>query len=328
MARADIVELRVSGAVVTETEDDLTTQRLFSVLASDPYDAKLKLAAAGVQINSVWSDAYGTAWDSSVVVRSMAYEGKPHAQAVTGREDGDYLVTVEYGRRSGGEAAINGPTIYRSTGSLQNKPVDVDRYGNPIINTAEEPLSPELTKPNADEVLKVDWWTQNTGGVAAVIQMIRPYRGALNSVSWQGADARAVLCLGIENVDEADDNWYKLSARFQYKPPIDVADISASDVYRKTAAGGAFTLKASGEISGWSDLRLNKGLRKINPAAGGASGDDVVDKFVAIVDGEGNKVDEPVLLDKDGAVLTEGANAVVLAFETNEKEQDFNALGI
>lgn len=321
--RPDIIELP-SGSALVENRDDLTDQRVFSILASSRVDARAKLdSQKNISIGASWSNAYGDAFDASVVVRSIEIEGSPEAPTTSGGT-GDYIATVTYGRRRGSgstqleEPEPNGPPVYLLNGATSEPPVDVAASGKSITSSSEEPLE-GVNGIEVDEVLTVKWWVQQSS-LANLLSAIRPYTGALNSTSWQGADPKAVLCHGITHSEKAENNYWKLEGRFEVRKPYDPADFTDTELM--TWDGSAW-VAASSPISGWHKLVLDRGRRVKN---GTDSNGNTLWK--TLKDEEGNPISDPVFLDGAGGQLPDSGTPKALAYLTIQRQADFNALGI
>ena len=307
--RPVVIELDPDPLV--ETETDVQVARNFSVIADDVLDARAKLLAnASVQVGAVWADHKSNTFDTTLVCRGLTIDGEPNAP--TGGS-GDYIVKAPYSRRRANEAAIGGPAVYRTSGSLTSEPTDTDRWGQPIVNVVNEPMD-GVTFLSPTEMLSVEWWTQQTGGIGGVLSNLRQYRGALNSDTWQGAPARCVLCHGIEVVEEGDGDWYRLRGQFEGRPPINVAALSAT-VYQRTSSN-SWSHVATGSLPGFTELKANRGRRIKGDVVGG------IQRYVPL------ETEEPVFLTFDGQRLPDADDPVVLAFPVQALEADFNTLGI
>jgi len=312
--------IETSPDPIEETEYGIVTARNFDVLATSQLDARSLLIAHGVQLGVAWASYKTETWNSQVICRKITIEGRPHAPSLgTGR----YICRAEYSSVRRGEAVIGGDPVYLLGGGVENAPADIDADGLPVANSADEPFENPISVLKPNEHLKVVWWEQKDT-LGALLSLIRPYRGALNSVAWQGADPRTVLCHGIEYTDEtllgpAAVRWYRLEASFEYRPRIPVADFPGTAL--KVRSGGSWAA-AGTEIDPWTEIRPDRGrrIRTGSTVDGKAKYGDVLTN---------NKpVDEPVYLDGSGLRLAETANVVALVFPTIKRALDFGALGI
>jgi len=311
---ADIREQKAGP--VNETADGFTHTRRWKCIARSEMEARAKMRHyAGVFINAPWYTTFGERPDPSVVCRSMSIEGSPPAPL---GGSGDYLVEAGYEPAGTDEAVIGGPPVYRLQTSVSSVPVDIDSDGDPIENSAGQPIDPPLTDLGDQEVLTVEWW-QQYATLAACFQEIRPYRNAKNLTTWQGAPKGSVRCRGIANVDEVEVEggiWVKLRAPFEYREPIDTATLPA---VVKNKSG----VTQSGELEGWDTLTADRGTRVKGAVVDGKQ------TYLPIMTEDGTEpVREPVNLDGLGQVLGSSATPVAIVRRLSAKYLNFAALGI
>lgn len=320
MTRPDIIELPPTGPLV-ETEEDLVDERLFSILASSRVGARSKLSnQKNISVGSSWSNAYGDAFDSSVSVNSIEITGNPESPTTAGAQ-GDYTARVQYGRRGDGrtEPVPGGDPVYLVDGSTSDVAVDQDNLGRPITSSSLEPFDPPLKGLEVTEVLTVRWWVQ-TPALANLLSLIRPFTGALNTSTWQGAPPFSMLCHGIQHSERLEDDFWKLEGKFEYRPTLQISSFPYSEILERD---GTDFIAVTNEIPGWRVLATDRGRRVKNGTTSGG-----LTKWKTLKDEEDNPLSEPVFLDGDGGELPDGDMPKVIAFRTIRKSADFNTLGI
>lgn len=301
---------------VQETADGFTHTRRWKCIARSEMEARAKMRHfAGVFISAPWYTTFGEKPDPSVVCRSLSIEGSPPAPL---GGQGDYLVEAGYEPAGTDEAVIGGPPKYRIQTSITSVPVDIDADGDPIENSAGQPIDPPLTDQDDQEVLVVEWW-RKYATLSACFAEIRPYRNAKNLTAWQAAPKGSVRCRGIANVDEVeveDGLWVKLRSPFEYREPIDTATFPAV-VKDKSGATQAGTLE------GFDTLSADRGTRVKGAVVDG------VQTYLPIMTEDGTEpVREPVNLDGLGQALGSSATPVAIVRRLSAKYLDFSALGI
>lgn len=324
--RGEISEL--SASPLEDTEDGLRTARHFEVTAYSAVDAKALLRQRkGITRGVPFVSYQGEVIDYSLVCRGITAGPKTRDAPIGGLAS--YLVNAVYENRRGGspEPAIGGPPVYRIETTLVSVPADLDKDGDPIVTASGEPVDPPLTNLSADEVLVVEWWV-TAGNVLEVLKSMRVYRNGLNASDWHTAPRGCVLCEGIRNTDEVEVDGgrvaVKLSGRFQYRPPIVVADLPVK-VLRKPSAG-VFSLPYSvvtGTLEGFTRLVPNRGTRKFN-----ADVEPPSSPYERIMDSQGRYITEPVDFDEAGAYVAVGGQRSVIAYELKRRYVELNDLGV
>lgn len=252
------------------------TARNFDVVAySEQHALSLVSQRKGITRGSLYHSTYGETPDQAMFCQSMIVSPAPAAPVGS---QGRYFVKAMY-ERSSTEPIPGGPPIYRVRGSSISKPVDYDANLQPILNSVDEPIDPPLTIQQHVENLKVTWWAENTDQIALQASL-RPYRGALNAVKWQGADAGEMMCHGIEIADDID-GYFKLEADFEFRDTIFNNQFPSFVTFVEKLANG--NVETVNSFPGFYELHVDRGKRKINGA-----GDD----FVPII-ADGSPVTEP-----------------------------------
>lgn len=301
---------------VSETSDGFTHTRRWKVFARSEMEARALMAKhREVFIGAPWYTTFGERPDASVVCRGLRFEGDPPAPL---GGYGDYLVEADYEPAGADEAVIGGPPKYRLQTSLVSQPVDIDADGDPITNSAGEPIDPPLTDYTDQEILVVEWWSKYAS-LSAAYQAARPYRNAKNLVTWQGAPKGSMRCRGVNHVDDvvvSDGIWVKFNTQMEYREPIDTSTFPA---VVKDKAGAT----QSGELEGWDTLYADRGTRKKGPVVA------TIQTYFPIMTSDGTEpVREPVNLDGDGAPLASSATPVAIVRRLSGKYLNFSALGI
>jgi hypothetical protein len=162
----------------------------------------------------------------------------------------------------------------RLNGQLLSKVARFDRDGEAIVNSAGDPPDPELTLDEASGVITIQ---RNLAvGDPAVIE----YVNHVNIAPFLGFPAESLRILNLETDGPNSENgviYWSYSATIEYKKPGTTRiDGSSNQAYK-----------------GQDVLFLDQGLRR---KIGG--------NVRAIVDSDGREVSTPVLLDGNGAVLS------------------------
>lgn len=308
---SDFIEIDPDPLVYDAT--GYKTARNFDVLARSQLDVLAILRRYGICYGAVWQTSHSEAPDYSIVCKSIVVTSDP--EAVIGGF-GRYFAKANYERRVD-EPVIGGPPVYRVKGGLVSEPVDIDVYGNPIVNAADEPIDPPLTISSVNEVLNVSWY-QQTDDIYSLQMSLREYRGAVNSEKWRGAMALSFLCHGVDIIEELDEDWVKLGADFEYRHPIDPSELSA-DIYKRTSGGSLSKITSS--VGGWVGIYANRGRREKGEVKNGKR-----DYPAILVDGQ--PVSEPVDLAGDGTRLDITANQVAIIVPLVARQKDFSELGV
>ena len=296
--------------------DGYSTARNLEIETTSPLQAEVVLRQHGIYRGAVWRTARGEQPDDGVACRTITITGKPETPVGT---TGIYACKATY-ERGTDEPIPGGPPVYRLKGGLETAPVDIDRNGHAITNSAGEPIDPPLAKPTPSEILVVTWYEQAEDALGLQASL-RPYRGATNSSEYRGAYPESLMCEGIEIDEELPDNWIKLSGQFAYREPIRAADLQATLYFRDTN-GALLAASSSAVFGGWWEIYPDRGRRVVNgqTAAGTTDYKDIVRN--------GKPVTEPVSLNGAGAELAASAPQVALLVPLFKSALDFADLGI
>jgi len=328
--RGDIVEQDADPVV--ETEDKTSTARNFRVVARSALDARILLRdRAGVHRGVVYRSMQGEAIDASMICRSVSSRAVKREAPLGGLADYDVKAVYET-RKSGGkeEPAIGGPPVYGLDVSLLSVPVDVDYKGRALVMSSLEPFDPPETDTEAQEVFPVEWWLVS-GSTIEAIKSVRGLANSLNAEEWLGAPRGSVFCLGVRKVDETVTDGgrvaVKFSARFEYRRPLELADLSVKVVKMNDAATAIFgdtkfITATQADVEGFDVLRADRGRRTIAGAD-----DDGFGEWKPIVRGK-RDVTGPVDLDGAGNELKDGMTKVAILVRKKRRYVDFRAYGV
>ncbi|MCK4340294.1 MAG: hypothetical protein KAY37_01050 [Phycisphaerae bacterium] len=282
--------------------------RVWEIVASSEQDAyNILYVQAGVKRGAVYTNHQGTSPDSHVVCQVVSARGHPSAP-VGGT--GLYEVTAEYGysviRYSTQQALPYGGPKYRMERTLVSELADLDVNGDPIVNSADEPIDPPLTALRIHRVLVIEWIIEAVDWETAYARY-DDYEGLVNSSTYKGQPPKSLFCEEIDVADastpkplEVTGELFRVTARFAYLRP--------KEIYGQPVAG-------------WEDAVVDKGRREK-----GALDADNKRLYPPILM-DGVPVDEPVLLDGAGRRLANTAQKVYRIWEHYETI-DFNNLGV
>jgi len=202
-----------------------------------------------------------------------------------------YYSLPSWGTGETGEGSsdpLSQPPKVRWSSLTINEPIDEDRDGQPLVNVVEEGFDPPLTRDYIDVVLEYEV-NQTTFNYAAAIAL----SNAVNSTSFLGfapGVARLTDWHAEHNL-EGDHSYWRVGIRVQFRN------------------------------GGWKKRVLNRGFRTWE----GEYEDDGSKKYVNVTDGNGNPVQEPVLLTLVGQRVDDPGNATWLEFDVYP-EGDFSDL--
>lgn len=280
-------------------ENGLTATAVFNIDCADEAAALTALAAHtyAVTRGTVFQTHQGTTPDSACICQTLTVATKTPAP-VGGT--GLYIVTCDFARNT----PQNGPdptTIlvpkYRIERALVTVQVDHDANGAPIVNTAQEPIDPPLSKQEIARTFIAEWYVTGTSWLN-VYNQYRVYEGKLNSHVFAGAAIGSLLCESMEP-SEIGNGKYLVTARFAYREGRTIFGVPHE---------------------GWSDTVLNLGRRTRGAIVSGKR------EYPPIIM-NGVPVSDPVPLAANGTRLDDGLNPVVLEFK-HYSYINFNDLGI
>lgn len=320
------IEQPTIGGLV-ESKDGFVVPREFNGKARSKVDARLILRAQGIFLGAPYRDFLGETPDPFVVAEEISINALG-TEIVSADAIGTYQALITYRSQlfskieEGFELTPDGPAIFKSEASLENKPVDVDIDGNLIGNSAGVPFNPPATAPFPNEFIVAEFIRSNLKFGDALI-FARRFRGTLNSKSFKGANAKNVLCHDILpealNFDAfRAGGLIKFIARFEF--------------------ARTRTIKSDGKdvkVTGFAVTRVDQGRQELNKnfapkATAGAPADPPSQalKHITIKDDDDIKipVSEDVRLDGKGKARPLG-DQVVRVFDVIE-ESDFNLIKI
>jgi hypothetical protein len=288
-----------------------TGTRTFRVWATTDYDEVHVGTNLGIGIyNTHPSDsgmkvvniAVGLDCPNIVYYDSRANPGGAGSPPANGTQCYQWRATVTYGPWNPIEHTNDGdPTAQqieiKMNGVNYEQIVDLDVYGNPVVNTAGDYFDPPVTRDQTRCVLEV---TRNEVGFSPAT--IYTYANKVNLATWNGFAARTVKIAPPSVVPM----WSQFS----------------SEVYSRV------TYTFEYDPDGWDKTVLNQGNRYLSYGGGGCGGGGAV-RYNAR-DDKGDLVTSPVLLDSLGRKLTQPineSNVVVLTYQIYET-LDFSVLGM
>lgn len=232
----------------------------------------------------------GNTYDTGVEHDYGAFAGPIEVQEET--EDGkSWLVTVTYSpydmSQFGPDPTAWLPRIQFGSQKYE-KAVDKDQNGNPVTNSAGDPFADPITIDDTRDIITV---TRNELVATFDLSLASQFRDKVNLNPWNGFDAKTVKCSSIVTSEPRyDSNNQVWTYEVQY-----VFEINR-DTWKAKPLDQGFTY-------------LSGGVRKI------------------FQDGDGQRVDEPKLLDGSGGKLASGGTPVYLSLDVYPAV-DFSAFNI
>lgn len=293
----------------------------------DPRRDSSSSGLSGVRRTLAWTVLVDSAEDTPEVAQfatGIPRKGDPYpgqfggflfAQEVRATHRGHLLfdVTVEYGvpdstgkEGSGGggdgENPLDEPAQISWSFESEEVPIDTDRDGNPIENSAKQGFDPPVTRRVSDDVLTV---TQNVATVD--MDQRRDFKDTVNATTFAGYPPGAGL------LEQYDVEIIRVSPTFTY--------------YRRTVRIRFRTvvIKIGGtetEFVGWSDRLLDQGWMEYH----GTLADGKPD-YRPISGSVGSHITQQVKLNGSGVRLDDGAAAVYIIVNKYQ-ERNFNQLGL
>lgn len=271
---------------------------VYTVDAEDEPDAEAEVYAHdGTALGAVFTTHQGTIPDIFCVCQDLIVRARTPAP-VGGT--GLFEVTATFARSSPTDPPavdVNGPAKWWVERSLVTQPADHDAEGRPIVNSADEPIDPPLTRQSMSKTLVAVWHRSNDSWFA-MYNSLAPFEGRLNSAVFAGAPRGCLFCESLQ-IEEVSGGLFRITGRFAYRPP--------RELFGHT-------------YEGWSDTVLNLGRRTKGQVVGGKR------EYPPILM-NGVPVADPVPLDANGQRLPDGEDPVVLEFR-HHLYADFNDLEI
>jgi hypothetical protein len=283
--------------------------RSFYVYATTDEDIPFILINLGFGIYSAHPDD-ATARCTSIKVSnprkgfydSVANPGGAGSPPANGTACYQWDVVSEYGPWNPIEHTEDGdpaaqPVEIKMNGVNYEQIVDIDIYGNPIVNTAGDYFDPPVTRDQTRCVLEV---TRNETGFSP--STIFAYANRVNSAIWNGFPPYTVKIAPPQVVPMWSQFTSEIYSRISYTFEYDAA--------------------------GWDKTLLNQGTRYLK-YGGGYGGGAGTYRFNAR-DDKGELVTTPVLLDSLGRLLAQPINAsnvVVLTYPIYQR-LNFSVLGM
>ena len=193
-----------------------------------------------------------------------------------------WRVTAQYGPVTNGVtpgSSIIYPSkqaMFTGSGAFEDISIDFDSAGDPIVNKAGDPVRPRLIRKGISKTIEIE-----VNLATASAPAFASYEGKVNNATFKGGAAGTVLC-----------------------GPI----CQSGPFYEQTVEYYTFRLVFLYAAETWNVRHgkiLNEGFRQKL----------VDDSLEVIKDSDGNDIQEPRLLDNDGAVLADGGTPIWLEFE-------------
>jgi hypothetical protein len=258
---------------------DCSGQRDFLVLFSEgdtpelrPYMARdTRLTINGCRIPAIW-EAHPYDANTYVISKSVAMYAGPFC----------WKVTVNY-------KYIPDPLLEPYTVdwlfSSCTEPIDKDKSGAALVNSAGEPFDPPIQEEFNDLVLRI---TRNEAAYDPALAS--EYKKAVNSDQFLWFEPYTVRCNLFEGRRIRIGNlfYYQVNYEFIIRQDPD----------------------ADGNISGWKRRILDQGFREKTGT------DEGKPTYALILDDNGTPINQPALLDGSGSKLDDAADPYYFSFET------------
>lgn len=211
-----------------------TRERNFWVYASSDENVKAILwGHYGIRRGAPFRDVHGMIPDSYLICVDI--KAVPVTPVVVDGF-GLYKVSVEYayGSVAVQTAKPQTPDLspkYKIEPNEESVPADIDIHGRPIVNAADEPIDPPLTKFKDRETLVVTWhkWARD---YITVYASKRQYRKKVNATEIFGAPPKCLLCrdIRVDELNVPDQAGYyfmfRLTARLEFREPITLEGVT------------------------------------------------------------------------------------------------------
>lgn len=247
---------------------------------SRPYIARdYTEAVGGVKIPGMWESHPYDPWIFVTDKKVSMYNG-PFIWQVT--------CTYEY---------VENPLLQPYTAewlfASSNEPIDRDRLGKPITNSADEPFDPPITEEAFDLVLRIQRNEATYNPLLAA-----HYKRAVNQDTFLWFPPQTVKCSLFEGVRQRVANLFFARVTYEFGIRVDTYVEGGQQAYL-----------------GWRRRLLDQGLRTKTDG-----------QYALIRDADDNPVTSPVPLNGSGAPLADGADPVFLLYETKDV-LDFSLFG-
>jgi hypothetical protein len=310
-------------------EDGRKASRRFIIDADNKLHAEKLLRQQGVRRGSIFEDYSGNRPDSTMRCYNISIAPFADREIVGG--GGSYTAIARYrpitqtdASRSGSTAIMeltpDGEAIYYTERSHTTSMVDTDRYGDAILNTAGVPFDTPFEIPKVEEIVVFEWIKSRTTMLSA-ITFSRQFLAKTNSTTWQGAEARELLCLGLMPKALDMDCYTNRGGLVKYTARIQWRDT-------RTIRGQ--------EVPGYTEARLSMGRSQKNASydSNDPESPPVIPIIIGDIDDEDrHQAENPMPLDSDGYWIKdidttdENKQPALQTFETIE-EVDYSTMGI
>lgn len=205
-----------------------TRERNFWVYAKSDEDVKTILYGYfGIRRGVPFQDVHDNIPDPYCVcvdVRAVPVSPIPKDDFGLWKASVDYAYATSAVRNSRPQAPDLTPK-FKIEPNEESVPADIDIYGNPITNAADEPIDPPLTRFKDRETLVITWHKWETDYLTLYAAK-RPYRKKLNLNTYFGAPPKCFLCrdIRIDELNMSDQTgiyWlFRLTARLEFREPV------------------------------------------------------------------------------------------------------------
>lgn len=224
-----------------------SASRSFTIVAGSAIEAlQLLKDERGIRRGAIYEDESGNRIDEHLVCISMSMN--PITQVPAGGS-GLWEVDVEYGHVTlieQREPRADLTPRYWIESAEASVPVDIDRFGAPIVNAAGEPYDPPSTMTVFRSTLVIQWHRFAATTIELQLQK-KVFEGKVNSSPYLGAPRRCLFCRPVmidevssPSIDEVNV-LFRLTARLDYLEPV-------------TLPGGIV-------VPGFDEARINRGRR-------------------------------------------------------------------
>ena len=219
-------------------------------------------------------------------------DAKPNLFIATVKYDTKYDITT-----NGVQNPLARPPRYFLELMQFERPVAKDINGRPIENALGKPFDPPIMQDDSRQVLVA---VRNVANIFQLTALQQTYKDAINTNPFYGAKPRQAKVVSITSGEEKTEGNYR---------------------YYEVAIRIAF--KEEGET--WIREILHTGMSRNKPNPDQTDGAPRFIETTKLKNGE--QINSPVKLAKDGTQLPDGADPVYLKFKTYP-ERDFRGLGI
>ncbi len=251
----------------------------------------------------------------SPLLRARSISIVPAGREIIGG-GGTFFATAQYSTSTGGggtkdrnglELVPDGPAHFSSEDSLADEPTDIDRFGEPIDNSARVPYDPPFSFPRPSQFIVAEFIRSGQNWFSAE-NFAAAFRGRKNSTTWKGVAAGNALVhsfkpKALESAAFTDTGLVKFTLRIERRPNTVLGILSFPGFNKGALDKGRMEL----------DANAPTGLRPI---------------MVQDEQGRQVQVSEDVPLDGNGKRLDPNLGQRVILVFDGIPEIDINLIGI